>query len=301
MQEPQVEFVPARWWEAIRCIRLALETVRGRDPWADQVLARPWSWSSLLRYGYLLDNFFHSSTFVIRVSGERAGIVSMRLRPKFIYIDIVGLLPQFQRGHTGKRIAEFIYDYGIRHHYQWGVAAMALTNQPVHMLSTSFGGRLLGLSTTRLIRTASPPPLSLTSEFEVRPLTRSTAQAAWRRWRLDEVEHVAGHQVIEIATDLLGALPHGKYLALFYQGQEIGFALARQRKGELRVDLYPSTQFWSEASTASLVAAVARYLGSTIHSLTLTQTHANTLSAPESFGFERRRKEERHLVFFTPV
>lgn len=301
MQEPQVKFVPARWWEAIRCIRLALETVRGRDPWADQVLARPWSWQSLLRYGYLLDNFFRSSTFVVLVSGERAGIVSMRCLPKFIYVDIVGLLPRFQRGHIGKRIAEFIYDYGIRHQYQWGVAAMALTNQPVHMLSAAFKGRLLGLSTTRLMRTASPPPLPPASEFEVKPLTRAAAQEAWRRWRLDEVEHVAGHQVVELAADLLGALPRGKYLALLHQGQEIGFALARQRKGELRAELYPSAQFWSDASTAGLVTALAHHLGATIHSLTLTQTHANTLTAPESFGFERRRKEERHLVFFTPV
>lgn len=73
MPELKVDFVPARRWEAASCIRLILETVRDRDPWANRILARPWSLFSLVRYAYLLDNFIHSDTFFVVVSGERAG------------------------------------------------------------------------------------------------------------------------------------------------------------------------------------------------------------------------------------
>lgn len=176
---------------------------------------------------------------------------------------------------------------------------MAVTNRPAHMLSAAFGGRLLGLSTTRLTLASSPS--SCSSELVVKRLEKSPAQEAWKRWRLYEVEHVAGHKVLELATHLLGALPRGEHLALYHQGKEIGFALARPGKGERKVELYPGAQFWSNAATADLVAGVARHLASPIRTLILSQTHANALTASGAIDFERRREEDRHLVFFTPA
>jgi len=296
MSDLKIDFVPARWWDALDYFRLTLEMVRGRDPLADQLLARPWSLRSLLEFGYLLDNFFHASTFFVVVSGERAGVISMRHYPQFIYMDALGVLPEFQRGDIGRRIGKFIRDYGIRRKYHWGVAAMAVSNKPVHMLCGAFGGRLLGLSTTKLTLGLS---ISMPSEFEMKRLKRSEAREAWKRWKLDEVKHVAGEGVVEIAAQLLGTLPRGEYLALYQKGQEIGFALARRQKGEVGIDLYTSTQFWSSESTAGFVAALAHHLGSTARYLQVTQTHANTLTASASFDFRRHREEERHFVYFT--
>ena len=297
-----VDFVPARWWEAIGFIRLTFETTRSRDPWVARILARPWSLSSLLEYGYLLDNFFHSSSFFALVSGERAGVVAMHSRPKFVYMEIIGFLPRFQHGRTGIQAAEFINEYTKRHGCKWGVAAMAVKNRPVHMLSNAFHGRLMGLSTTEFTLTATDSRPSVPSELEVKRMNRSAANDAWKRWRLYEVDQVAGHDIIEVASELLEKMPRGEYLALYHEGQEIGFALARRRGSEMSVDLYPSMQFWSTPSTAKLVVAITCHLGSAVRYLKVTQTHANRLTAPdESFIFERHREEERHLVFYATI
>jgi GNAT superfamily N-acetyltransferase len=296
----KADIVPARWWQAVSFIRLYFEMVRGFDPWADRILARPWAPSSLLEYIYMIDNFFRLSNFLILVSGEQAGAISLVTRPEFIYIYGVGLLPKYQRARIGKQIVEFLESYGTRKKVHWGVAAMAVNNKPVHMLVGACGGRLLGLSTTTLtVTTAGPAPSSV--ELEVVPLCRPEASSAWTRWRLYEVEQVAGNDAVELAALLLESLPRGEYLGLYRRGQEIGFALAHGPRVELDIDLFPAKEFWSSASTAGLVVALARHLGANIRRLTLTQTHAKTLNASEAFGFERNREQERHLVFFKRV
>lgn len=296
MSDGRVDFAPARWWEAFDFLRMSLEMVRGSDPWADRILARPSSLSSMLEYLYMLDNFFHSDVFFIVVSGERAGVISLRRRPGFVYIEDLGLLPEFQRAGIGQRAAKFIEDHCKE--VQWGVAAMAVKNRPVHMLCAAFGGRLLGLSTATLTLRKVGATISSASELAAKRLRRSDASRAWKRWRLYEVEQVAGHDAVHIADCLLEALPWGKYLALYQDGQEIGFAVARQHKGALGVSLFTAKEFWSSLPTADLVTVIARDSGSAISHLTVTQTHANALVTSESFDFERPREQERHLVVF---
>lgn len=298
MPDVQVDFAPARWWEAIDFLRLNLKIVQGHDPWADRVLARPWSLFSLREYAYMLDNFFRSSTFFIIASGQRAGLISMKHRPGFIYIDSLGLLTPFIRKRIGKLAADFVEDYARRKGYRWGVATMAVGNKPVHMLCGAFGGRLLGLSTTTLALTTVSPSLSTSNEFELKELGRPEARKAWKRWRLLEVEHAAGRDAVEIAVHLLESLPRGKHLSIHQNGQEIGFAFARQRAGESEISVFTSNEFWSDTQTANIVTAIACHLESTIRRLTLTQTHANVLTGSESFSFERHRDQERHLVVF---
>lgn len=295
----QVDFVPARWWEAVTFVRLNLEMVRGHDPWADRILARPRSLSSLLEYSYMLDNFFRSNTFFIVVSSERAGLICLRHRPGFVYIEALGLLPRYLRKGLGNPAARFIDSYAESKGYQWGIAAMAVTNRPVHMLCHAFGGHLLGLSTATLTLTTATLPTSFPTGFEVKQLRRPEADKAWQRWRLYEVEHVSGPNEAELAFHLLERLPRGKYLSLHSNEQEIGFAIACQRRGELEVGSFTSCEFWPDMPTANIVATIARYLGSPLHRLILTQTHANTLTGSEPFSFQRNREQERHLVIFT--
>ncbi len=296
------EFVPARWWEAIDYIRIDMEMMRySSDYWADKMRAEPYSLSTWLEYGYILDNFLHSDNFFVVVSGERAGVVSLRNAPHFVYLEAAGLLPKFQRGSIGRQVGGFIWDYGLRTKHQWAVGQPSIHNKPVHMLFAVFGGRTLGLSTTLLtLKTTRPsPPLS---ELEIKPLKRSDANKAWKRWRLHEVEQVSGDEGTELASYLLERLPWwSKYLALYQDGAEIGLAVAHQHKGEASLGLFPSQEFWSSAPTASLVAAVARHLGTSIRHLKLTQTHANALTSSDSFDFERNKQEERHFVFFKRV
>jgi hypothetical protein len=293
----KVDFTPARWWQAVDFIRLHFEMVRGRDPWADRVLAQPWALSSLFEYVCMVDNFFRLNNFFILVSGEQAGVISVASRPEFIYIYGLGLLPQYQRSSIGRQAAQFLESYRARKKVHWGVAAMVIGNKPVHMLVGACGGRLLGLSTATLAATAACPATS-SIELAVVPLNKTEASRAWKRWRLYEVEQVAGNDAVELAALLLERLPRGKYLALYQHGQEIGFALAHGRIDELSLDLFPAKAFWSSAPTADLVAALACYLGANIRRLTLTQTHATTLATSESFSFEWNREQERHLVFF---
>ncbi len=295
----KVEFVRARWWQAIDFLRLNFEIVRGRDPYADRLMARPWSPSSVLEYLYMLDTLARSDSYFILVDGERAGVVWVAAQSQYIFIYSIGLLPQFQRGGAGKQAAEFIENYSACKRTRWGVAAMSISNKPVHMLAGAFGGRPLGLSTTTLtVAAANPPPTADT--LEIIPLNRPEASEAWKRWRLYEVEQVAGSNATELAALLLEdmqKLPRGKYLALRQGGQESGFAAAQG--GD--VSLFTAKECWPAAPTASLVAELARHLGTTIRRLTLTLTHANALTTSECLDFERRRKDERHIVFFERV
>lgn len=303
MQDAQkkIDFVPARWWEAVDFIRLNLETMRGvGDPWAERILARPHSLSSLTEYGYMLDNFIHYNNHFILVSGQRAGVFSTKYRWGFLYVESLGLLPKFLQAGIGTQAAQFMDNYRASLNTPWVVAALAVQNKPVHKLCALFGAYLLGLSTTTLtlapLKQVSPPP-----GFEVKALSKAAAQEAWQRWRLYEVEQVAGREVLDIASHVLEALPQGKYMALYQEGEEIGLAVASRHKGEWNVSLFPSAAFWSNVPTANLAAAMAHYLGASIHYLTVTQTHANKLTACESLDFERRLERERHFVVFKRV
>ncbi|MBN1890882.1 MAG: hypothetical protein JW850_23000 [Thermoflexales bacterium] len=293
----KAEFVPARWWQALDFIRIGLETMRGvGDPWVDSILARPCSPSSWLEYGYMLDNFWHSDSFFIVVAGERAGILAIRYLPECIYFDAIGLLPKFRRGNIGLQAANFIANHCLSTKYQWMLAMAATPNRVIRLLYSAFGGRRFGLSKTRLtLKTVS---ISAGPEYEIKRLGKTEANQAWRRWRLDEVEHVAGHEAARLAPHFLDRLPRGKYLALYQDGEEIGMAVAGQHQGESTVELFPAQSCWSNTPTARIVTATAHHLGSTIRYLTLTQTHANELTACESLDFERHREEERHLVIF---
>lgn len=296
--EANIEFVPARWWEAVSFIRFSLDIMRGvGDPWVDQILARPWSFSSLLEYSYMLHNFFRFDNFFVVVSGQRAGLLSLKIHPGFMYIDALGLLPQFQRGRIGMQTADFADRYRARHGCPWVAVVAAIQNKPVHMLCAAFNGYLPGLSVTTLTLAASNPSPPPVPGLEVKELDKSKAGAAWQRWRLYEVEQVAGRETLDLATHLLEPLPRGRYLALYQGDEEIGFAVARRQT----VDLFPAKAFWSSAPTANLVAALARSLGTTIQRLTVTQTHANNLEPSEAFAFQRHRERERHFIVFKRV
>lgn len=294
----KAEIVKARWWQALDYIRIGLEAMRGAgDPWVDRVLAHPYSLSSLLEYGYMLDNFWHSDSFFITVSGERVGIMAIRYLSEYVYFEAIGLLPKFQRGTIGLQAGKFIANYCLSTRYQWMFGTAASQNRVALLMFGAFGGHRYGLSTVRLPLKAISPPAG--PGYEIKRLGKAEATQAWRRWRLYEVEHVSGREAAQLAPHFLERLPRGTYLALYQSNQEIGIAVAHQHKGQLAVELFPDQAFWSSAPTAQLAAAIAHHLGSTIHYLTLTQTHANELTPSASLDFERHLEEERHLVIWT--
>ena len=306
----KIDFVPTRWWQVLDFIHVNFEMVRNRDPWADRVLSRPWALSSLLEYAYVLAKFPFSSTYSIVVSGERVGVLWLIRRKKLLYMLSFGLVSDFRTGNVGLLVArllirtrDFVEDYAARHNCEMLVLKIAADNQPSQRMAKLFRCRSLGLATTRL--TLSTPSLSAPSpeRVEIRKLRKSEAVKAWRRWKLYGVERVAGHIGVEVATNFfrsfywIDALPQGKYLALFQDGQEIGFAFARQREGELDLGLFPSEAFFAGQQTAALAGALASYLKSPVHHLTLTQRHADALAVSAPFNYERHREEERLTLF----
>ena len=298
MADLKVNFVPTRWWEALNFLRLNFEMVRGCDPLADSILAQPWSPSNLLECGYMLDNFFHTDNYFILADNHQAGLVSLGYRPEFIFIYSLGLLPDFQRQRVGKQAAEFIEAYRKQRGCPWAVAAMAVGNRPVQLLSKAFGGRPLGISTTTLTLTGTCPSISSLAKFKVKRLTRAEANEAWKQWRLHEVEQIAGPDVVDIAASLLETPPRGEYLAIYRRRHEVGFAVAQKQGNESEASVFISRAFWSDVPTADLVALIENHLGTTVRHLTLTETHANTLNGSTFLRFERPRKQERHLVVF---
>jgi hypothetical protein len=248
----------------------------------------------------MLDNFFHTDNYFILADNQQAGLVSLGYRPEFIFVYSLGLLPEFQRQRIGKQAATFIEAYRKRRGCPWAVAAMAVGNRPVQLLSKAFGGRPLGLSTTTLTLTWTCPSISPLAKFKVKELTRAEANQAWKRWRLHEVEHIAGPDVVDIASCLLDTPPRGEYLAIHRCGHEVGFAVAQTQKqeGELDVSLFTSSAFWSDVPTTSLVALIEKHFGASIRHLTLNQPHANALDGSTFLSFERPREQERHLVIF---
>jgi ribosomal protein S18 acetylase RimI-like enzyme len=293
------QIVPARWWEVGPFIRINLEMTRGRDPWGDRLLARPWAPAHMLEYLYMLDAFARFDNFLVKVAGQRAGVLALHRRPRFIYVYSLGLLPEFQRGKLGSQLGEFVRDYSRRHDLDVAVASVSVVNRPVHVLVRAFGGRLLGLSTTSLavLEAASPPePMP---GLRAQPLQRGQVLAAWSRWRLHEVEQVAGPEAMEVAGWVLDKPPRARYLACFTGEEEVGLAYLRRARGGVEIGLFPTHELWGESGTLGLLAALARHVQAPVRRLTLTQTHADMLCAawPGTQRFERQRDQERHLVF----
>jgi hypothetical protein len=270
---------------------------RGRDPYADRFLAQPWSPAGLLERLYLLDTFFHSSAYFIEAAGRRVGVVWLIDRPGYIYIYSVGMLASHQRGTLGLKAAQFIVAYARERNQAWGAGTVAAQNRPVRMLLAAFKGRPLGLSTASLALLggagAAPGP-----PFGVRPLAGAAARAAWRRWRLYEVEQVAGRDALHIGAHLLENLYRGKYVAISTGDQEIGFAFVRRVAGVIEAGLFTSTAYWSDIQTARIVDAVESSLGVRAGRLMLTRSHANQLAGNGVLKFERKRDEERYYIVF---
>jgi GNAT superfamily N-acetyltransferase len=294
---PDLDLAPVRWWQVIDFMRLNFELVQGHDPVADRILSQPWALSSLLEYAFMLRAFLVSTAHFIRVSGERAGLLWTVHRRGIIVIITLGLFARFQRSGVGARIASLIEDRARRRGCKAMVAVVAATNEPVHRLIEIRGGRPLGLGTTMLTLSSVSPAVSFPTDVEIREIEKSEASGAWRRWRLHEVEHVTKGAGLDVAADLLESLPRGKHLALYEDGQEIGFAFARQRARELELGLFPSNAFWEGQRTGDLIAALVAHLGSPVRRLTLTQTHADMLADTAPFDFERHLEQERHFMF----
>lgn len=295
------EFVPVRWWQLIDFIRLYFKTVQGRDPWADRVLAQPLSPASILEYLYLVDNYFHMQVFFIRAADQRVGMITLRNRSAFIYLDGLGLLPEFQHGTLGRQAVQFILKLCLQTGHTIALGTTAVRNRPFHMLMGALGGRVFGLSTTTLMLKMLRPPV-VSTNMTCRRLPRIEAEAAWRRWRLYEVEQTGGAAAAAVAPHLLEKLPSGQYAILLENSDEIGFVFMRKEKDGLHLGLFPSRAYWASEPTARLVAALTSCLVSDMPAhLTMTQTHANALTTSETLSFERKKNDERHIIFFQRV
>ena len=297
--ERKSRIVPARWWEAGSFIAINFAMARGRDPWVDHILARPWSLNSLLEYLYTLDAFVRHDNFIVKVAGRRAGVVSLRRHASFIYVYSLGLLPEFQRGGLGQPLGQFVKDFTQNQGYSVAVASVAVDNRPAHVLIRSFGGRLLGLATTTLSIPADGWPAEPDRPVELKSLTARDVPAAWRRWRLHEVEQVAGHEAVEIADMVLDRPPRARFVACEVDGQEVALAYTRRKAGSIEAGLFPAHEHWGERATLCLLAALVRRAGGPISRLTMSLTHADALGAtwPTSLHFGRQREQERHLVY----
>ncbi len=294
----QAEFVPVRWWQIIDFIRLYFEIVRGRDPLADQVLARPWSPSSILIYGYLTDNFFHMQVFFILAAGRRVGIITLRNTPSYIWLDALGLLPEFQHGTLGAQGVQFIRELCLKTDHTIALGTTAVRNRHFHLLMGALGGRVFGLSTTTLPLGKLCLPEAAAS-LTCRCVDRKEAEAAWLRWRLYEVTQKSGEAAAAVVPHLLEKLPSGQYAVLLKNTEEIGFAFTCKDKEGVCLGLFPARDYWTNEQTLQLLAASISCLAWPRPSrLTVTQTHANALSSSEAFEFERNKGNERHIIFF---
>lgn len=297
----QAEFVPVRWWQIIDFIRLYFETVRGRDPYADQLLARPWSPSSLLVYGYLIDNYFHMQVFFIQVEGQRVGMITLRNTPAYIWLDGLGLLPEFQHGTLGSQAVQFMRELCLKTNHTLALGTTAVRNRHFHLLMGALGGRVFGLSTTTLPLKKFCLP-EAPADLTCRRVNRKEAEAAWLRWRLYEVKQTGGESAAAVVPHLLEKLPSGQYAILMRKTEEIGFVFTRKDKEGICLGLFPARDYWSNEQTLDILAVSISGLASAMPSrLTITQTHANALTISETFGFERNKGNERHIIFFQRV
>lgn len=294
---PELTLVPARWWQAVDFLRMNLAVVREVDPLAERIASRPWAPSSLLEYAFMLRAFLISDPCFVFASGERAGLAWTSRRRAIVLVVSIGMLPRFQKRGFGTRIIGLIEDRAREHGCIALAAVIAATNQPVHRLIAACGARPLGLGTAPLLLPADRPLQAPPSDVQARPARRAEAAAAWKRWRLHEVSHVAGEWGVEVAAQLLGPPPRGQPLILQRGEEQVGFALARRRGRQVELTLFPAAEMWDGPSTAGLIAALAERTGSPVRRLTLTQTHADRLAASAPFDFERRPEEERQFVF----
>lgn len=297
--QPQVDIKPVRWWQVVDFLRLNFAVVQDVDPWARRILARPWSLSSLFTYVHMLRVFPVSAAYFIVVGGVRAGVVWMLRRQAHIFILSIGLLRGFQRQGITSRAADFIKEYARRKGSESLVAAVAPTNRAVRWLMMAHGGRRLGLSTTRLTLSPAFAPAATPRLFRIVQIGRAEALEARKRWRLHEVEQVAGRTGLSVADDFLEPMSRrSRYFVLYENDQEIGFALARwPKRGELEIGLFPAKTFWSGPETADLLAALASHLGTAVNHLVVTTTHADMLAASAPFKYERHLDRERHIWF----
>jgi hypothetical protein len=298
----QMDFVSARWWQMIPFLRLNFELVRNIDPLAERIASRPWALSSLLEYAYMAGTYLRSITHFVTVSGERAGVVWTYYRARIGFILMVGVVRRFLKPGMGLGMVDFIEDYVRRLGGDALVAVMAVRNRAVRWMAREAGGRPLGLATARLRLSKSLSAIPVTG-IDLRRMKRSEAARAWKRWRLHEVEHVAGADGIEIAARLLDSytwlepLPRGRHVGLSVDGQEIGSAHIQRHRDGLCLHLFTSQAFWSGRHTANLVAAIAAHTGSVVDHLIVTRTHALTLDTDASFEFEREKDKERVYAF----
>lgn len=296
---PAVELVPVHWWQAVPFLRLNLEIVRGRDPLADRLLARPWAPSSLLEYGYMLARFLRSYPYFIFISGEQAGLLWLVRWDNLYFVNTLGLFPQYQQRGVGMRTVSLIEEQAFRLGCTYLATAVAPGNEAVHRLIVAYGGRPLGLATVRARLTGVDSPTSPLPGITVERVDKRTALQAWRRWRLHEVEQVAGPDGVEPASTLLKQmyLPQGEHLILRQNGQEIGYACISRGEGEMETALFPAASFWEGEKTAGLLAALEAWGELPVRRLELTRTHYYAL-ANSVVKLERYRvEEERHFAF----
>lgn len=297
--QPQADFLPVRWWQVTDFMRLNFAVVKDVDPWAGRILSRPWAPSSISTYLHMLHVFPFSAAYFIAVSGVRVGVVWMLRRRAHIFILSIGLLRGFQKQDVTNQAADFIEEYGRREQCEALVAAVAPTNRAVRWLMMARGGKQLGLSTTRLM--LSPPfaPSSPQHPVRIVRIGRAEALEARKRWRLHEVEHVAGHIGLSVAGDFLEPLPwRSQHFVLYDGSREIGYASGRRYGGMgLEVALFPAKAFWGGPETADLLAALASHLGAAVRCLVVTTTHANVLAMSAPFQYERLVDRERHIWF----
>ncbi len=296
---PQVGLAPARWWQVVDFLRLNLIVVKDVDPWAQGLLSHPWKWSSLLTFAHMLLVFLSSAAYFVLVSGERVGVVWLLRRREHIFILSIGLLRGFQKPDITAQAADFIEEYARQTTCRSLVAAVAPNNRAVRWLMMARGGKPLGLSTARLTLSPALAPALPHRPIRIIRIGKAEAQEARKRWRLYEVEQVAGRAGVHVAVDFFEPFPQrSRYFTLYQDRQEIGFAFVRQlRRGELEIGLFPAKEFWAGPETADLVAALASHMGTAVHHLVLTKSHADTLATSAPFEYERHLDQERHIWF----
>jgi hypothetical protein len=298
-----------RWWQTIDFIRTDFQTMKGRDPWADQVLARPWAPSNLVSLLYEVASVQSSSPYFIVVSGERIGTLWLIARDNFLYIYSLGLLPEFRNAYSGLQAGRLLINavnhiesICRRNDTELTVSRLAVRNEPVQRMVQIFGAKPLGVATTTL-KLFSPPNAPL-RELQVKRLERSAAEKRWERWNRHAARHTAGddgERAVALMLDKLPwihSLPKGKPMGLYQNDEEIGLAVAHQRASELDVVLLTSTAFWTGPQTANIVATLNAHLDGSVGHLTLTLNHADELGKSAALTFERDRDKERHFVYW---
>jgi GNAT superfamily N-acetyltransferase len=287
----KIGFVRARWWQGVAFLRLNFALVRGTDPLADHILANPRSFNSIMTYFSMLGTYFFSDPYFITFGRERAGLLWLYAREKYVIWLSLGVLPAFRGRGLGKRAIAFIDEYASERGLDTILAWVAAGNAPSHGLLSGRGYRRLGMETTLLTldSPALPDPLS---DLELHPLTKPEAREAWNRWQQRSVAHAAGQEMAQITADAVRPLEAGgDSFALYRGGEEIGFAYLDGEKAGLF--LLPA--LWLE--TAGALAALASRNGAPIRQLTLLQPHADALEDPPPFAFTRALDSERCILF----